>query len=78
MYENVSSGPVKKGDEKTVTFTQNMNLQGKSYLLSLGCVGFTNNKFVVYHRLYDVCNIDVISEKNTVGFYDMDSKVEIV
>ena len=30
MYENVSSGPVKKGDEKTVTFTQNMNLQGKS------------------------------------------------
>ena len=78
MYENVSSGPVKKGDEKTVTFTQNMSLQGRSHLLSLGCVGFSNNKFVVYHRLYDVCNIDVISEKNTVGFYDMDSKVEIV
>lgn len=78
MYENVSSGPVKKGDEKTITFTQKMNLQGRSHLLSLGCVGFTNNKFVVYHRLYDVCNIDVISEKNTVGFYDMDSKVEII
>lgn len=78
MYENVSSGPVKKGDEKIVTFTQKMNLQGRSHLLSLGCVGFTNNKFVVYHRLYDICNIDVISEKNTVGFYDMDSKVEII
>lgn len=77
MYENVSSGPVKKGEEKVVTFTQTMNLQGRSHLLSLGCVGFTNNKFVVYHRLYDVCNIDVISEKNTVGFYDMDSIVDI-
>lgn len=77
MYENVSCGPVKAGDEKIVTFTQTMNLQGKSHLLSLGCVGFTNNKFVVYHRLYDVCNIDVISDKNTVGFYDMDSIVDI-
>ena len=77
MYENISCGPVKKGDEKVITFTQTMNLQGKSYLLSLGCVGFTNNKFVVYHRLYDVCNIDVISEKNTVGFYDMNSQIEV-
>lgn len=77
MYENMSCGPVKAGEEKTVTFTQKMNLQGKAYLLSLGCVGFSNNKFTVYHRLYDVCNIDVISDKNTVGYYDMDSEVEI-
>ena len=77
MYENISAGPVKAGDEKIVTFTQSMNLQGKTYLLSLGCVGFTSNKFTVYHRLYDVCDIDVISDKNTVGFYDMDSAVEI-
>lgn len=78
MYENVSSGPVKAGEERIVTFTQNMNLQGRSYLLSLGCVGFSDNKFVVYHRLYDVCDIDVISDKNTVGFYDMDSEVTII
>lgn len=78
MYENVSSGPVKAGEERVVTFTQNMNLQGRNYLLSLGCVGFSDNKFVVYHRLYDVCDIDVISDKNTVGFYDMDSEVTII
>lgn len=77
MYENISSGPVKAGEEKVISFTQSMNLQGKTYLLSLGCVGFTNNKFTVYHRLYDVCDIDVISDKNTVGFFDMDSAVEI-
>ena len=32
----------------------------------------------VYHRLYDVANITVISNKNTVGVYDMESEVEAV
>ena len=77
MYENISCGPVSEGEEKTVVFTQKMNLQGRSYLLSLGCVGFSDNRFTVYHRLYDCCDINVISDKNTVGFYDMDSKVQI-
>ena len=31
MYENISAGPVKAGDEKIVTFTQSMNLQGKTF-----------------------------------------------
>lgn len=78
MYEDIPVGSVKSGDEKIVEFKQIMNLQGRDYMLSLGCVGFFNNKFVVYHRLYDVCDIHVISDKNTVGFYDMNSKVTII
>ncbi len=31
---------------------------------------------MVYHRLYDVTNITVISNKNTVGVYDMESQVK--
>lgn len=77
MFEKISCGPVKAGESRTVTFTQKMNLQGKAHLLSLGCVGFSDNKFIVYHRLYDVCDIIVISDKNTVGYYDMNSKIEI-
>ncbi len=77
MYEKINFGTVKQGEEKTVSFTQDMNLQGKNYLLSLGCVGFRENEFAVYHRLYDVCNINVISDKNTVGFYDMNSQVTV-
>lgn len=77
MYENISSGRVKEGEIRTVEFKQRMNLQGRNYLLALGCVGFSENKFSVYHRLYDLCNINVISDKNTVGFYDMESKVKI-
>ena len=65
-------------EEMEVTFKQTMSLQGGEYLLSLGCTGYENGEFVVYHRLYDVCNITVVSSKNTVGFYDMDSEITVV
>lgn len=77
MYEKVAVGPLKKGDERTVTFTQELNLQGGEYLLSFGCTRYEADEFKVYHRLYDVCGVTVISDKNTVGFYDMNSKVSV-
>lgn len=78
MYEQVNFGLVKAGEEKIIEFSQNMNLQGRNYLLSFGCVGYHDNDFLVYNRLYDVCNINVISDKNTVGFYDMNSTVKVL
>lgn len=78
MYERIDTGTVEAGDIRVVEFKQIMNLQGRNYLLALGCVGFQDNRFNVYHRLYDVCNINVISDKNTVGFYDMNSEVRIL
>ena len=76
MYEKISM-TAKAGSEHVVTFEQLMNLQGGEYLLSLGCTGYESNDFVVYHRLYDVCNMTVISDKNTVGYYDMNSTVVV-
>lgn len=77
MFEHVDVGTVKPGDIYVATFTQDMFLQGGEYLLSISCTGFQNGEFNAYHRLYDVCNIVVVSDKNTVGFYDMDSQVQI-
>lgn len=77
MYEKKDLDVVYAGDVYTCTFTQDMNLQGGEYLLSISCTGYRDGEFVVYHRLYDVINITVVSEKNTVGFYDMNSKVTI-
>lgn len=77
MFEEIDTGTVRKGETRTVTFSQKMDVQGGSYLLSLGCTGYADGDFVVYHRLYQVCNISVISDKNSVGFYDMNSKIEI-
>ena len=76
MFEGTDIRPVKDGDEYEVCFTQKMTLQGGEYLLSMSCTGFELGEHVVYHRLYDVANITVISNKNTVGVYDMESAVE--
>ena len=77
MFEKAFLEPVKAGDIKEITFEQEMNLQGGEYLLSLGVTGYEGDTFTVYHRLYDVINLSVISDKNTVGFYDMNSRIEV-
>ena len=77
MFEKAYLSDAKKGEIKEVTFTQNMDLQGGEYLLSLGVTGYEKEKFEVYHRLYDVINITVVSDKDTVGYYDMNSKVVV-
>ena len=77
MFEKVSVGTTKPGDVYVATFEQDMFLQGGEYLLSISCTGYVEGELTVYHRMYDVINITVISDKNTVGFYDMNSKVSI-
>ena len=73
MVEKAFLDPVSAGDVKEISFTQKMTLQGGEYLISFGVTGFEQNDFTVYHRLYDALNITVVSDKNTVGYYDMES-----
>lgn len=75
MFEGADVRSVKKGDSYEVEFKQKMNLQGGEYLISMSCTGFEQGEHTVYHRLYDLLNITVISNKNTVGVYDMESEV---
>ena len=77
LFEKAAVEHSDAGDVCTVTFTQDMYLQGGEYLLSFGCTGYKDGEFTVFHRLYDACNVTVVSAKNTVGFYDMNSAVEI-
>ena len=77
LFEKAAVEHSDAGDVCTVTFTQDMYLQGGEYLLSFGCTGYKDGEFAFFHRLYDACNVTVVSAKNTVGFYDMNSAVEI-
>lgn len=77
MIEKAFLDSAEPGQVKNVTFTQKMNLQGGEYLLSLGVTGYNQDTFEVYHRLYDALNITVVSDKNTVGYYDMDSETKV-
>ena len=77
MFEKIPVEPQKKGNTQVITFRQRMNLQGGEYLLSLGCTGYKSGEFTAFHRLYDVCSITVVATKNSVGFYDMDSRISV-
>ena len=77
MFEKTFLEPVAKGETKTIAFTQRMDLQGGEYLISFGCTGYEGEEFTVYHRLYDALNLTIVSDKNTVGYYDMNSSVTI-
>lgn len=77
MFEKIEIAPQKAGDTQVISFHQKMDLQGGEYLLSLGCTGYPQGVFTVYHRLYDVCNLTVVSTKNTVGYYDMNTNITV-
>ncbi|MDE5589284.1 MAG: ABC transporter ATP-binding protein [Acetatifactor sp.] len=78
MIEKAFLESVDAGQTKEITFTQKMSLQGGEYLLSLGVTGYNGDAFEVYHRLYDVMNVTVVSDKDTVGYYDMESEIVVV
>lgn len=77
MFEKVDFPLAKKGEQYIVTFTQKALLQGGDYLVSFGCTGYEDGKFTVYDRHYDVANLTIVAEQNTVGTFDMDSSVTV-
>lgn len=78
VAEGASVPAVKQGESFVIEFCQIMSLHGGQYFLSLGCTGFNRSgEFVVYHRLYDVISFQVVSIKDTVGFFDLNSTVNV-
>lgn len=78
LFERTNVKSKNPGEIQEVAFTQNMDMQGGEYMLSLGCTGYDGVDFVVHHRLYEVCGLTVVSAKNTVGFYDTNSEVTLL
>ena len=76
VIEKKGTGILKGEEAIEIKFTKIMRLQGGEYLLQLGCTGFVGDDFVVYNRLYDSCCIQVVSNKTTVGYFDMDTTVK--
>lgn len=77
MYENIPIQPQKKGDVRKIRFSQKMSLVNGEYMVCLGCTGYKDGNFTVFHRLYDVCSLTVISGKQSVGYYDMFAEVTV-
>lgn len=77
LFKNKSIGKVVQGDIILTEFEHKMLLNPGGYLLSFGCAGFEDGEYVVYDRRYDVITFDVISDKSSVGFFDLNSSIYI-
>ena len=77
MLEDIRLGVCNAGECYVASYEQEMNLQGGEYLISMSCTGYENGDLKAHHRLYGLLSITVVSDKNTVGFYDMNSKVTV-
>lgn len=77
MLEDVDVPLAKKGEVYEAQFEQRMDLQGGEYLLSMSCTGYVKGELTAYHRCYDLISVTVVSSKNTVGYYDMNSKTTV-
>ena len=78
MLESVETGSIRRGKVVTVSFKQKNLFQRGFVFLSLGCTKYdSSGELEIYHRLYDICRIDTVATKDSVGFFDLNSKVLI-
>lgn len=76
--ENINLGILKPGEEVTVDFTQRIDLQNAQFFLSLGCTKYLEDgSLKVFHRLYDIIELNILSAHRSFGFFDMNSKISV-
>lgn len=76
MLEGQTLEKTHDGMTGVVKFKQRMLLQGGQYFLSLGVTSYAGEELAVHHRLYDICHIQVLSDYNTIGVYDVESRIQ--
>lgn len=77
LYKNVDTGEVREKDVIEAVFRHRMILNPGEYLLSFGCAGFENNAYVVYDRRFDLLSFQVVSFRESVGVFDLNSEVTL-
>lgn len=78
MYEGLEGFTAEPGEVCEISFKQSLPFQSGSYFVSLGCTGLdVAGNFSVFHRLYDVVELSVLSKQDTVGFFDTHSKLHL-
>lgn len=78
LNEQIITGEFKKGDVAIAEFRQVLSLVPNKYAISFSCTRFdSNGELEVLSRKYDALLIEISSNKNSVGLYRLDSKIDI-
>ena len=79
LIEKIVTGKYKKGDTVIAEFRQKISLAPNKYTLSFSCTHFNaNGELEVLSRKYDALLVEVLSTKDCVGLYRIDSKINII
>jgi len=78
LYEKIATGKFEKGQTAIVEFKQKLGLAPNKYTLSFSCTHFNaDGELEVLNRKYDAVLIEIISTKDCVGFYRLDSEITV-
>ena len=77
LFEKIETGILHSGDKRYIEFIFHNNLKPGGYLISFGVTNFTVDNFVVYARAYDILALEVINDKEFVGFFDPDMTINV-
>ena len=78
MFEKVATGDFNAGDEAVAEFEQILNLAPGKYTVSFSCTHFkASGDLEVLSRKYDALLVEVLSNKDCVGYVRLDSKINI-
>lgn len=75
---NENFGLIKAGEVVTVKFRQIMILNSGHYFLALGCTKFNNDNLTVFHRMYDILPIEVMSTVVATGVAFSVSEIGVI
>lgn len=79
LIENVDTGSFKKGDVVEVLFKQKIKLGPGKYTLSFSCTHINDKgELEVLNRKYDALLIEILSNKECVGFIRLDSDISYI
>lgn len=77
-FMKIYTGSCKAGEVYECEFKQKLLLAPGKYTLSLSCSRFdTNGEIVVLNRNYDLLIFEVLSDRNIVGYYDINSEISL-
>jgi len=72
----MATGKYKKGDKILVEFNQKVPLSPGRYTISFGCTKYSmTGDLMVYQRRYDALFVEVVSYRECVALFDLDSKI---
>lgn len=68
LLNDINMGTFYAGNSYILSFKQRIPLRSGQYTLSFGCTKYVNEDLHIYHRLYDVVVLDILSDRKTAGW----------